>query len=86
MRVPCALTPAIVCVPRSSFFQATVSPSLAAAGTSIFALERIFQRPLHSAERSSHLLGRLGIGVQDEIAPRHGIIDEHKRLRLPRGR
>jgi len=67
------------------FFQATVRNILLLPGLH-FALERIFQRPLHSAERSSHLLGRLCVGVQDEIGPRHGIIDEHKRLRLPRGR
>ena len=67
------------------FFQVTVRHLLLLPGLH-FVLERIFQWPLHSGERSPHLLGRLCVGVQDEIGPRHGIIDEYERLRLSRGR
>src|SRR6202158_914548 len=46
------------------------------------ALYRVF----HVAKWRPHLFRRFLAGVQDEIAARHGIIDEHKRLRLSRGR
>src|SRR5467141_151568 len=46
------------------------------------ALYRVF----HLAKWRIHLFRRFRVGVQDEIGARNGIIDEHKRLRLSRGR
>src|SRR5712664_2796650 len=40
----------------------------------------------HLAKWHLHLFRRFCVGVQDEMGPRHGIIDEHKRLRRSRGR
>src|SRR6266702_1040788 len=48
-------------------------------------MERIFHRAFHFAKPLPHLLGGLGVGMQDEIRIRHGIIDEHKRFRLSGG-
>src|SRR6266566_1687722 len=42
------------------------------------------RRAFHRSKVLRHLLGRLCVGVQDEIRIRHRIVDHDKRLRLPR--